>query len=263
MGVEPKKLALLRILQILQKHSDYDHPLTQDDIERYLSRDYGIEMERKAIGRNVAILAEAGYDIESGHGGTYLASRDFEDSELRLLIDGVLQSRYITAKRSANLIERLCGLSSKYFRSHVKDVYSVNEWSKTENQDIFLNIDVISEAIAKNKQVQFRYYKYGVDGKLHPRNPHSVSPYLLVLRNQRYYLLGYNERRHHMTAYRIERISDIKLCDEIATPITAVPGYENGMDYKRVSSTMPYMYTDTPERVEFIADVSIADHVID
>ena len=125
--LEPKKLALLRIWQILLKHSDYDHPLTQEDIIDYLYKEYGIEMERKAIGKNIADLRDAGIEIGSRRAGSYIDSRDFEDSELRLLIDGVLQSKHITAKHSKDLIEKLCGLSNKYFRSHVKNVYSVND----------------------------------------------------------------------------------------------------------------------------------------
>ena len=157
--MEPKKLALLRIWQILQKHSDYNHPLTQEDIISYLYLEYGITMERKAVGKNIADLREAGIEIGSCRSGSYIDSREFEDSELRLLIDGVLQSKYITAKHSKDLIDRLCGLSNKYFRSHVKNVYSVNEWSKTENQAIFYNIDVIDEAIETGKMVQYDYHK--------------------------------------------------------------------------------------------------------
>ena len=157
--LEPKKLALLRIWQILLKHSDYNHPLTQEDIINYLYEEYGIEMERKAIGKNIADLRDAGIEIGSRRAGSYIDSRDFEDSELRLLIDGVLQSKHITAKHSKDLIEKLCGLSNKYFRSHVKNVYSVNDWSKTDNQALFLNIELISTAIEEGKQVHYDYNK--------------------------------------------------------------------------------------------------------
>lgn len=95
---EPKKLALIRIWQILKEYSDCDHPLTQDDIARHLESDYGVVIERKAISRNISLLKEAGAEIESVRAGSYLERRDFEDSELKLLIDGVLCSKYITAK---------------------------------------------------------------------------------------------------------------------------------------------------------------------
>lgn len=263
MSAEPKKLALLRIWQILQKHSDYDHPMTQEDIIKYLESDYGIEMERKAVGKNIADLRDAGIDIGSRRAGSYINSREFEDSELKLLIDGVLQSKHITARHSKDLIEKLCGLSNKYFRSHVKNVYSVNDWSKTENQALFYNIDVVDEAIATGKQVQYDYNKYGVDAKLHKSSFQRVSPYQLILHNQRYYLMGYSDYWGNMTFHRLDRISNMRLYDKPATPITSVKGYENGIDFKQIASTMPYMYTDTPERIEFIADEFIVDQIVD
>ena len=263
MSTEPKKLALLRIWQILQKYSDYDHPLTQEMIADHLDHDYGIVIERKAIGKNVALLRDAGVDIASCREGSYIDRREFEDSELKLLIDGVLQSKHVTARHSKDLIERLCGLSNQYFRSHVKNVYSVNEWCKTENQALFYNIDIVDEAIAMGKQVQYDYNKYGVDGKLHRSSFQRVSPYQLILHNQRYYLMGYSDYWGNMTFHRLDRISNMRLYDKPATPITSVKGYENGIDYKQIVSTMPYMYTDTPERVEFIADASIVDQIVD
>ena len=263
MSTEPKKLALLRIWQILQKYSDYDHPLTQEMIADHLDHDYGIVIERKAIGKNVALLRDAGVDIASCREGSYIDRREFEDSELKLLIDGVLQSKHVTARHSKDLIERLCGLSNQYFRSHVKNVYSVNEWCKTENQALFYNIDIVDEAIAMGKQVQYDYNKYGVDGKLHRSSFQRVSPYQLILHNQRYYLMGYSDYWGNMTFHRLDRISNMRLYDKPATPITSVKGYENGIDYKQIVSTMPYMYTDTPERVEFVADASIVDQIVD
>ena len=262
-SLEPKKLALLRIWQILQKHSDYDHPLTQEDIIKYLEKDYGIEMERKAVGKNIADLRDAGIDIGSRRAGSYIGSREFEDSELKLLIDGVLQSKHITAKHSKDLIEKLCGLSNKYFRSHVKNVYSVNDWSKTENQALFYNIDIVDEAIATGKQVQYDYNKYGVDAKLHKSSFQRVSPYQLILHNQRYYLMGYSDYWGNMTFHRMDRISNMRIYDKPATLITNVKGYENGIDFKQIASTMPYMYTDKPERIEFIADEWIVDQIVD
>ena len=261
--MEPKKLALLRIWQILRQHSDYDHPLKQEDIIKYLDEEYGIQMERKAIGKNIADLRDAGIEIGSCRAGSYIDSREFEDSELRLLIDGVLQSKYITAKHSKDLIDRLCGLSNKYFRSHVKNVYSVNEWSKTENQAIFYNIDVIDEAIATGKMVQYDYNKYGVDAKLHKSSFQRISPYQLILHNQRYYLMGYSSYWGNMTFHRLDHITNMRIYDKPATPITSVKGYENGIDFKQVASTMPYMYTDTPERIKFIADEYIVDQIVD
>lgn len=261
--MEPKRLALLRILQILQKHSDDNHPLTQENIVALLDSEYGITVERKAVGKALADLRDADVDIVSCRAGSYLAHRDFEDSELKLLIDGILQSKYITAHHSKDLIDRLCGLSNKYFRSHVKNVYSVNDWSKTENQALFYNIDIIDEAIASGRQVQYDYNKYGINGKLKKSSFQRISPYQLILHNQRYYLMGYSSYWGNMVFHRMDHISNMRLYDRPLIPLTSVKGYENGIDFKQIASTMPYMYTDTPKRISLIADEIIVDQIID
>ncbi len=262
-NLEPKKLALIRIWQILKEHSDCDHPLTQDEIGNKLNKEYGIAIERKAISRNISLLKEAGADIESRRGGTYLNSRDFEDSELRMLIDGVLSSKYITSKHSKELIDRICALSNKYFRSSVKHIHSVDKWGKTENQALFYNIDLISAAIENNKQIRYDYNKYGINKKLQKSSEQNVSPYLMILHNQRYYLMAYNEYWKNMAFHRLDHITNMEITDKKATPIKEVPGYENGIDYKKLSSARPYMYTDEPERIEFIADDAIVNHIVD
>ena len=262
-NLEPKKNALLRIWQIFQKYSDYDHPLTQDDILRYLSRDFGIELERKAVARNISYLKEAGVEIESCKRGSYLSYRDFDDSELRLLVDGVLASRHITERHSKALIEKLCNLSNIYFRSHVKNIYSVDQWSKSDNSQFFLNISLVDEAIENGKQISFSYNKFGTDKKLHTTATHRVSPYQLILHNQRYYLMAHNEKWKDVGFFRLDKITDMAISEDAATPLKSVEGYENGIDYRRLASALPYMFADKIERVEFLADESVADQIID
>ena len=262
-GFEPKKLALIRILQILQKHSDSEHPIKHEKIVELLDGEYGLIIERKAIGRNISLLNEAGFEIETTKKGSYLAERTFEDSELRLLIDGVLSSNYITAKHSKALIEKLCVQSNKYFRPRVKNIYSVNDWNKTDNVSVFYTIEIVDEAIERSRQVRFEYNKYGIDKKLHRTSRQTVSPYQMILHNQRYYLMGYNEKWQEMRYYRMDRITNIELVNVPSTPLRTVKGFENGIDYKRFSSALPYMFADEPQAVEFIADGWAIDQIVD
>ena len=262
-GLEAKKLALLRILQILHKYSDLQHPLTQEKIAYYLDSEYGIIIERKAISRNISLLMDA--DVEIGHcrDGYYLETREFEDTELKLLVDSVLCNQNITAKHSADLIEKLCKLSNKYFRSHVKNVYAVKDWNKSDNAALFFNIEMIDMAINEGKQVQYDYNKYGKDKKLHKSSFQRATPYQLILHNQRYYLMGYSEYWGNMIFHRLDRITNIKIYDAPAYPLKKVPGYESGIDYKKISTTMPYLHSDKPERVEMLADAWVIDQVVD
>ena len=263
-SMESKKLSLLRILQILETETDADHPLTQKQIAEILRTQYGIDLERKAISRNVSMLIEAGYDIESDSNGTYLASRPFTDAELRVLIDGVLASKYITARYSKDLINKLCGLSNKYFSSNVGHVHAVEEWDKTDNQDVFYNIELIDEAIRRKKQVRFDFNKYGPDKKLHRSAGHHVSPYQLIRHNQRYYLMGCNPFFKKMSFYRLDHITNMSILEkEKRMPVKSVPGYENGLNFKGFSAAHPYLFSDKPERVEFVAKEEMIDQVVD
>ena len=262
-SLEPKKLALIRIMQIFQKHSDCNHPLTQEDIIRHLEEDYGIVIERKAVSRNISLLKEAGFEIESNRTGSYLNEREFTDAELRILIDGVLSSKHITAKYSKDLIDKLCALSSKYFRSHVGHIHTIGEWDKTKNQALFYNVEIIDEAIEQKRQIRFDYNKYGADKKLHKTRMHHASPYQLILHNQRYYLMARNEYWKNMAYYRLDRITNMSITETKLVPVTSVEGYESGINYKELSTALPYMYTDKPEWVEFSAESYIIDQVID
>ena len=261
---EAKKLTILRILDILKEYSDYYHPLKHEDIINYLSILYDIDIDRKTVGRNITYLKDAGYEITSTRKGSYLEVRDFDDSELHMLIDGVLSSKYITATHSKDLIERICNLSNKYFKASVKHIYSVNEWSKTDNQDVFYNIELIDEAIEKKCQIAYEYNKYGIDKKLHKSSYQYVSPYQMILHNQHYYLMAYSEYWKNIVFHRLDHISNMVIKeDKNATSLRSIKGYENGIDYKQFSQSMPYMFADKIEKIYFDANISIIDQIID
>lgn len=262
-SLEPKKLALLRILEILKEHTDLDHPLKHDQIVGILNTQYGISVERKAIGRNISLLCEAGYDIVTTSRGSYLAEREFEDSELRLLIDGVLSSKHITARHSKDLINKLSALSNKYFSKHVKNIYNINDFNKTENSSVFLAIDIVDEAIEFGKMVEYDYNKYEKDKALHKSSFQRISPYQLILHNQRYYLMGYSSYWKQMVYHRLDHITNIRVSERPAVKLQELEGYEGGINYKNITTAMPYMFSDPPERVTFLIDEKAVDHAID
>ena len=246
MALEAKKTLIMRIYQVLDEYSDEEHPLTQQNIIDILERDYDVVCERKAVGRNISYLKEMGFDIESCSNGTYLASRKFENAELRLLIDSVLSSRNVNSTHSAQLIDKLISFGGQNFKSHVKHVYSVKEWDKSDNKAFFYNIDVVDEAIEQGKKIKFNYNKIGLDKKLHVSKPHVGSPYQMLLHNQRYYLMMFDEMFDEVGFYRMDKITDIDILDEDAKPLRENKGFEKGIDYKQISTALPYMYNDKP-----------------
>ena len=263
MSLESKKILILRIYQILSEYSDAEHPLTHKRILEILYRDYGAEAERKAVGRNIAYLAEAGIDIVSTRQGCYIADKVFEEGELRLLIDSVLCNRHVNELHSKNLITKLVKMGGRNFKSRVKHVYALPDWSKSENKAFFYNIETVDEAIERNSQITFAYNKYGVDKKLHARARHRVSPYQMVLRNQHYFLLCYEEYWKNITFFRMDKITDIALTDKPRTPIREIKGYENGINYKELALSRPYMFPDKPEKTEILCPEWFIDEIID
>ena len=262
-NLEPKKLALLRILQILEDETDKGHPYTQAQIIKRLSEKYDITVERKAVGRNLSLLKEAGFGIENTKAGSFFDDRTFEQSELRLLVDSILCSRYINKKHSEDLIEKIVALGGKNFKSHVKHIYSVGKWSKSDNIEFFYNIEIADEAIERAKQITFHYNKFDETARLKKTYRQIVSPYQMILHNQRYYLMAYNEYWKNMAFYRMDKITDVEILDKPQTPIRSVPGYKNGIDYKDLAISRPYLYADKAEKIVVACDKALMDDVVD
>lgn len=257
------KAIILYILKILSTYTDENHYLTQKEISEYLKNEYDVIVERKAVSRNLSILEELGFGVCMTRSGSFLQERLFDDSELRLLIDGVLSSRYINEPHSYDLIQKLSNLSSKYFKKRIKHVYAIKDFSKTDNQELFLNIEMIDEAINNNCQIKCIYYKYSVDKKMHKSSVLILSPYQFILHNQRYYLMAYHMKWQHMGYYRTDHIKNIKVLSTPRQEIRDIPGYENGINYKDLSSYRPYMFSDKPVEVTFLTEEWMIDQVID
>ncbi len=259
---------IICILKILQDLSDYDHPLTQTDIIKRLEEDYGILAGRNAVSRNISLLCELGYDIctheESGR-GAYLRERAFDDTELLVLIDSVLTSRFIPQGNAKQMIEKLGNLSNRHFRQKVPHVHRLNEWHHQRNHEFFYNLEIISDAIAQNQQVAFQYNRPAEDGALHPIRSHKdiVSPFAIVCANGQYYLIacyeGYDDVRH----IRIDRMTDIELQDAPARALCDMPGCEHGLNIAKYAAEHNFMFGGKAERIVLRMNRACAGDVLD
>lgn len=245
-----KKLYILYILNVLKKYSDYEHRLTQKDIIHYIKLEYGVELERKAIARNIGDLIDFGIDIEQD-GGYYLADREFEDSELRLLIDSVLSSKYIPAAQAKTLIRKLINQSSCYFSKQVKHFANIDRMEHNPSQ-LFYTIEILSEAIDKNRKVSFFYNKYDENMELHHTKdePHLVNPYQIAIANGRYYLIGNIDKMTSSSHFRVERISDVVIEKESAKPINEVDEFRNGLDLPTHMAEHIYMFSGKSDLIK-------------
>ena len=178
---QPKKMLIMNILDILRRYSDENHRLSQKEIIEILDNEYDMIADRKAIKRNLLNLMDFGYNLEftetirrnkngedeSIYSDWYL-ERDFSDAELRLLIDSLLFSKHIPCSQCEELINKISGLSNKYFKTKVRHVHNLPE-DKPQNAELFYTIEILDEAIERNRQVVFNYGDYGTDKKLHLR----------------------------------------------------------------------------------------------
>ena len=221
-----QKLKILYIYDYLQKNSSPDRPVSAAELIAMLDL-HRIRCDRKAVYSDIAALQDFGADIlcrTGRNGGYYIATQNFELPELKLLIDAVQSSRFLTEKKSRALIEKLCTLcSAQDAKLMQRDVY-VSGRVKSMNETIYYAVDAIQEAIAQNRQIKFRYFDWGLNGVREYRDkPYTASPYGLCQDNENYYLLA-RSPRHGTTSYRVDRMSDNTLCAEAREPCPELTG---------------------------------------
>ena len=222
-----QKLKIFYILDYLQRNSREDHPITATELTDWLDREHNISCDRKTVYSDVAALQDYGIDIESlpgKNGGYYIASRNFELPELKLLIDAVQSSRYLTEKKSRELIEKLCTQCNEHDASLIRRNVLVSGRVKSMNETIYYNVDTIQDAISQNKQIIFRYFDWDFGGRRKYREKeYLASPYGLCQDNENCYLLAYSER-HGITSYRVDRMADIQLHSTKRVPCEELSG---------------------------------------
>jgi predicted DNA-binding transcriptional regulator YafY len=277
---KPKKLCFA-ILEILRQHTDADHRLNQKEIATILARDYSIEVDRKTLKRNLTSLLEMGFPIqyeetrrmypnkdgvmeESQIQHSFYIIPEFTDPELRLLIDSLLFSKHIPYSQCKELVEKLEGLSNRYFRSRVKHIATMPA-TGPKNTDLFWTIEVLDEAIAAGMQVAFTYNEYHTDKKLHPKRQmeYIVNPYQMVAANGRYYLIGNYHKYNNLSNYRLDRITGIRKLDTPVKPIRQVDGMQNGLYLPKHMAEHLYMFSGESVPVTFRLKKHILSDVID
>lgn len=213
-----QKLKLLYIQKALLENTDEDHGLTVAQLQDMLS-DHGISAERKSIYDDITELRDFGMDIELKHGksSTYhVLNRDFQLPELKLLVDSVQASKFITEKKSEELIKKLERLTSRYQAQKLNRQVETSNRIKTENESIYYAVDCIHEAINNNRQIIFQYFDWTPQKEKKPRHngkTYLVSPYAVTLSEEKYYLIAYDEDAKLQKTYRVDKIVSPK-CTE-------------------------------------------------
>lgn len=226
--MELTKIRLLRMLEIFRE-TDEDHPYTAHQLKEKLML-YGIEAERKAILRDVAALQECGHEIllhADNKRGYYLAAREFEDWELKVLMDAAVGASFLTEENSKKLADKLCALSSKEGQKTLKGATPILSDVKNGSPTTKNAIDLILTAIRRKRMISFQYLytdenmekKLSYDGMRY-----SVSPYALIWRQDKYYLIGSHKKYQTLSYYRLDRIRNADITEESTLPKEEILG---------------------------------------
>ncbi|MBQ3427768.1 MAG: WYL domain-containing protein [Clostridia bacterium] len=212
---------ILLILKYLWEQSDESHTVSIADLSKYLSEN-GISADRKTIGKNIDALIAFGVDIvkiRRTQNQYFLATRHFEAPEVKMLIDAVQSAKFITPKKSKELIEKLSAFVAPDQTSVLKRHLYVDSRNKAQNETIYIVADSVQTAITENKKITFQYFDYNVNGDQIPRHDgeyYIVSPYDLIWSNDIYYLAGLHEKKGIVAKFRVDRIKNLEISDEIA-----------------------------------------------
>lgn len=237
-----KKLLILYVLNVLKEYSDENHPMLQEEISRKIFSLYGMESERKAIGANIQYLEDFGYDIiRVKNKGVYLGEREFEESEITFLIDAIFSSKIINQKHSIDLSKKLYSFLSENKRRKFNYVYKAEEFAKSNNQQLFFNIDIINEAIESGNKITFNYNNDL--NNLGCKKLKTVSPFFLFCSQGKYYLVCSIGLERGLANYKIEKMTDIKVCSEQALCINDFEEYKLGFDKAKYISEHIYAFS--------------------
>ena len=236
-----QKLKILYVLKILMEKTDEDHPLSTGDIIKELTF-YGIDAERKSVYDDIEALSAFGIDIikiASASNLYYIGERSLELPELKLLVDTVQSAKFITHKKSIELIKKLETLTSIHNAKKLQRQVFVAGRVKTPNEQIFYNVDAIHLALGQGKKISFRYFEWNTDKKQQFKRDgelYTETPLGLTWTEENYYLIAYSEEKDKIIHFRVDKMEGIKILDEKAT----LPS--DGFDTAKYTSSIFGMY---------------------
>ncbi len=262
---EKQKLKTMAVLDILRENTDDEHGITMPEIIEKLDA-MGITAERKSVYKDIEHLQEYGYEIsgdkEGGKYKYYLLDRNFELPELKLLVDAVQASKFISEKRSTELISKIEKQASKYQAKELhRQVYVANR-VKTDYESVYYNIDDINLAINEDSQIEFDYFEWNMDKEMTMReNGHKtkISPWALMWDDENYYMVAFDGESEIIKHYRVDKIRHIKLTGEHRDGKLEFDGFDMASYAKETFG----MFTGEPENVELEFDNNFIGVVLD
>lgn len=261
---QKQKLKLLYLMRFLLQQSDEQHPVGISQMVDELAA-HDIPAERKSLYDDIEALRAFGLDVVQARGktvGYYIGTRDFELPELKLLVDSVQSSKFITQRKTLSLIRKIESLCSVHDAAALQRQVYVRDRVKSMNESVYYNVDEISSAITGDKMIRFRYFEYTVNKERRFRHDgafYEVSPYALMWDDENYYLLAYDAAAGHIKHYRVDKMTEISALDRFRQGKEAFQALDMSTYSKRVFG----MFSGEAESVRLRFANRLAGAVID
>ena len=260
-----QKLKPLYIMDYLLQNSDEEHPVTVNQIIAFLDGQ-GISAERKSIYNDIEALRYFGLDIVQSEGGRftgyYVAERNFELPELKLLVDSVQSSKFITHKKTAALIKKIERLASVHEAQLLNRQVFVANRIKTMNESIYYNVDEIHNGISRNRKIRFKYFEYTVSKERRYRKDgadYVVSPFAMTWDDENYYLVAYDSETGRIKHYRVDKMEKISVTEEERDGLDAYQALDMAVYAKKTFG----MFTGEEESVSLRFENHLVGAVMD
>lgn len=265
--MEQTKVRLLRVLSIIEE-TDESLPITANQVVCQLSL-YGMQVEKKAVLRDIAALQDYGYGIllhPDNKLGYYMASREFEDWELKVMMDAVAGAGFLTEQNSKTLLGKISALSSAEGRRTLRAATPILSGIKNGDPTTKNAVDLLLQAIRRKKKVGFQYISTGSDGKkyLHfDGAEYRLSPYSLFCRQDRYYLIGSMDESRKLLYFRLDRIRELHLLEEPMIPLEELLGPNADLQLREFVNQNLNNYSGKRTRIRLCVDADMTDLLLD
>lgn len=265
MRLEDPGLKALYLMQILLERTDEEHPLNAEDLIRILDKEYHVRINRTTVYSQIRKLQDADLDIVQKDGrtrGYYIGSRQFELAELKLLVDAVQSSRFITRKKTEELIRKLESLCSMHEAKQLGSQVMIYNRSKTPNETIYYNVDMIHSSIFRNRQISFRYVEWTMKKTTEFRHDgafYAVSPLNLIWDDENYYLVAYDEHAKGIRHYRVDKMRNMSILETERSS----QALDEEIDAAAFSKKTFGMYGGTDVKVELRGEKHLAGVILD
>lgn len=260
-----QKMKIVYLIKIFLEKTDENNGITMAEIISSLKA-YGIEAERKSIYNDIDTLIQRGMDIigEPRNKTFYyrLLNRKFELAELKLLVDSVQSAKFITAKKSDELIKKIESLASRYEASQLQRQVYVTERVKTRNESVYYNIDAIHTAIGENSKITFKYFQWDVHKKMVLKKGgalYEVSPWALAWEDENYYLVAFDSEEDIIKHFRVDKMMDIELTNEKREGKSHFKEFDMAVYAKKVFG----MFSGEEQNVKLLCENDMAGVMID